>query len=182
MSKIGKKAIMLPDWVSVSQDKMWLITVTWPKGTLTYQCHPTVTVSIEDAQVVCSVASADDFKFWGLVRSLVNNMVTGVSTGYQIKLHVIWVGFNVKQQWQELVMNLWYSHPVNYTLPASITAVVDKDPKWFDIVTLQSIDKQLIGQVASQIRSLRAPEPYKGKGVRYSDEVIKLKAGKTAKK
>jgi large subunit ribosomal protein L6 len=181
MSKIGKKPIILPDWVSVSQDN-GLITVKGSKGTLTYQCYPTVTMATEGNHVTFSVASNDDFKFWWLVRALVNNMVTGVSTGYTIKLHVIWVGFNVKQQGQELVMNLGYSHPVNYTLPASVTATIDKDPKWFDIITLQSIDKQLIGQVASQIRALRAPEPYKGKGVRYSDETIKLKAGKTAKK
>jgi len=181
MSKIGKKAIALPSWVSVSQDN-GLIKVTWPKGTLTYQCYPTVTVAIEENQVICSVVSQDDFKFWGLVRSLINNMVTGVSTGYEIKLHVIWVGFNVKQQWQDLVMNLWYSHLVNFLLPEGVTWVVDKDPKWFDIITLTSIDKQLIGQVASKIRSLRAPEPYKGKWVRYATETIKLKAGKTAKK
>lgn len=181
MSKIGKKAIALPSWVSVSQDS-GLIKVTWPKGTLTYQCHPTVTVSIEENQVLCSVASSDDFKFWGLVRSLINNMVIGVSTGYEIKLHVIGVGFNVKQQGSKLVMNLWYSHLVEYDLPSEVTATVEKDPKWFDIIVLQSIDKQLIGQVASKIRSLRAPEPYKGKWVRYSTETIKLKAGKTAKK
>lgn len=181
MSKIGKKPIILPAWVTISQEN-GLITVKGAKGTLTYQSHPSVTMTTEDNHVNFSVASNDDFKFWWLVRALVNNMVTGVSTGYEIKLHVIWVGFNVKQQWSELVMNLWYSHPVPYSLPASVTATVEKDPKWFDIVILTSIDKQLIGQVASQIRALRAPEPYKGKGVRYSNETIKLKAGKTAKK
>lgn len=181
MSKIGKKSVIIPTWVSISQDN-GLITVKGAKGTLVYQSHPTVAVTIEDNHVAFMVASKDDFKFWWLVRSLVNNMVIGVSTGYEIKLHVIWVGFNVKQQGSELVMNLWYSHPVPYSLPVSVTATVEKDPKWFDIIILNSIDKQLIGQVASQIRSLRSPEPYKGKGVRYSNEVIKLKAGKTAKK
>lgn len=181
MSKIGKKAITIPQWVTVSTTN-GVVTVTWPKGTLNYEYYPTVSVEVEGDAVQCTVESPDDFKFWGLVRSLVNNMVVGVSTGYEIKLHVIGVGFNVKQQWSQLTMNLGYSHPVIFDLPASVNGSVVKDPKWFDIIILDSIDKQLIGQVASKIRSLRAPEPYKGKWVRYSNEVIKLKAGKTAKK
>lgn len=181
MSKIGKKPIILPDWVSVSQNN-GLITVTWSKWSLSYQCYPSVSMTVEDNRVMFSVESSDEFKFWWLVRALVNNMITGVSTGYQIKLHVIWVGFNVKAQWDNLLMNLWFSHPVEYPLPAGIVATLEKDPKWFDIIILNGIDKQLIGQVASQIRALKTPEPYKGKGIRYSNETIKLKAGKTAKK
>ena len=181
MSKIGKKPILLPDWVSVSQDN-GLITVKWPKWSLSYQCYPSVTMTTENNSVMFSVDSSDDFKFWWLVRALVNNMVTGVSVGYEIKLHVIWVGFNVKEQGNKLIMNLWFSHLVEYPLPAWITATLEKDPKWFDIVILNGIDKQLIWQVASQIRALKSPEPYKGKGIRYATETIKLKAGKTAKK
>ena len=181
MSKIGKKPILLPEGVSVNQDK-GLITVKWPKGSLSYQCHSAVIMKIEENKLIFSVASDDDYKFWWLVRALVNNMVTGVTDWYQIKLHVIGVGFNAKQQWAKLVMNLGYSHLSEYDLPQGIDVVLEKDPKWFDIIVLSSIDKQLIGQVASQIRALRSPEPYKGKGVRYSTEQIKLKAGKTAKK
>lgn len=107
-------------------------------------------------------------------------MVVGVTTGYEKKLHVIGVGYAAKAQGKNLVLSLGYSHPVNHALPEGITASIEKDPKGSDIVTLQGIDKQLLGEHAARIRSYRKPEPYKGKGVRYVGEYIKMKAGKTA--
>ena len=107
-------------------------------------------------------------------------MVVGVTTGYEKKLHVIGVGYAAKVQGKNLVLSLGYSHPVNHELPEGITATVERDPKGSDIVTLQGIDKQLLGQHAARIRTYRSPEPYKGKGVRYVGEYIKMKAGKTA--
>lgn len=109
-------------------------------------------------------------------------MVVGVSKGYEKKLHVIGVGYNAKAQGQKLILSLGYSHPVEHTLPTGITATAEKDPKGNDIVTIIGIDKQLVGEQAAKIRGYRLPEPYKGKGVRYFGEHIKLKAGKTAGK
>ena len=129
--------------------------------------------------------SIDDPKnvaFWGLTRSLVANMVEGVAKGFEKKLQVLGVGYNAKVQGRTLILNLGYSHPINHELPQGIDAVVEKDPKGNDMVVITGIDKQLVGEQAAKIRSYRKPEPYKGKGVRYFGEHIKMKAGKTASK
>jgi large subunit ribosomal protein L6 len=126
---------------------------------------------------------ADQYNnLWGLVRTLIDNMVVWVTTWFEKKLHIIGVGFSAKATGQNLTMNLWFSHPVESTAPAWITFTAEKDPKGNDIVTVQGIDKQLVGQVAASLRSLRKPEPYKGKWVRYFGEKVRQKAGKTAGK
>jgi len=139
-----------------------------------------VIVTLKEGEVEVSIASDEHANLRGLVRTLINNMVVGVTTGYEKKLHVIGVGYAAKVQGKNLVLSLGYSHPVNHELPEGITATVERDPKGSDIVTLQGIDKQLLGQHAARIRTYRSPEPYKGKGVRYVGEYIKMKAGKTA--
>jgi large subunit ribosomal protein L6 len=164
MSKIGKK------------------TITVPKGTLSYTALEGVSVVLEDNVITVSVADDSIRNLWGLTRTLVNNMVVGVSEGYTIKLHILWVGFGAKVNGQKLGLSLGFSHPVDFDLPQGIAATVEKDPKGNDIITLTWIDKQLIGETAAKIRKLKKPEPYKGKGIRYFGEQIKLKAGKAAKK
>jgi large subunit ribosomal protein L6 len=129
-----------------------------------------------------SIVSEDYKNLWWLVRTLINNMVEGVTKGFEKKLVVVWVGYSAKVQGKKIILNLGYSHPIEYELPEGISATVEKDQKWNDVITISGIDKQLVGQVAAVIRSFRKPEPYKGKGVRYIDEVVKLKAGKQAKK
>lgn len=180
MSKIGKLPIAIPAGVTVSQDK-GIITVKGPKGELQQNIRPEVTVEITDADIQCSIASDDHKNFWGLTRTLIANMIEGVTQGYQKKLIVIGVGYDAKVQGSVLNLNLGFSHPVDYTLPETVTASVEKNPKGHAIVTLQSPNKQLLGQVAAEIRSKRPPEPYKGKGVRYDYEIVRLKPGKSAK-
>lgn len=181
MSKIGKKTIQIPSGVNIDVNDT-LIKVSWPKGNLEVQRVPGITLKIEDNVIVFECDSDDNKKYRGLLRTLVSNAVVWVTTGYEKKLMVIWVWYNVKLQWQAFLFNLWLSHPVNFPIPAWINASVEKDPKWNDIITLSSIDKQLLWEFAANTRGLKKPEPYKGKWIRYSDEVIKLKAWKTAKK
>lgn len=181
MSKIWKKNITLPSGVEISI-KDSLVTVKWPKGTLSYQTLPGVIVKQDGNILSFEVDSLDKWNLRGLTRTLINNMVVGVSSGYEKKLHILWVWYNCKVQWSRVVFNLGYSHPINFDLPKSVSASQEKDPKWNDILILQSIDKQELGQVCAQMRVLRSPEPYKGKGIRFVWEIIKLKAGKTAKK
>lgn len=180
MSKIGKMPIAIPAWVDVSLVDN-TVHVKWPKGELSYTLVQGVVVKIEEWTVHVSVVSEDHRNLWGLTRTLISNMVEGVVNGYEKKLLVIGVGFNAKLQGTKLVMQLGFSHPVEYEVPANISASVDKDPKGNNIVTIQGIDKQLVGEVAAKIRSFKKPEPYKGKGIRYSNEIVKLKPGKAAK-
>jgi large subunit ribosomal protein L6 len=181
MSKIWKKHIVVPDGVEVTI-KDGLVTVKGPKGTLSYQTLEGVEVKLEQKTLIVTVDTVDKRNLRWLTRTLVNNMVVGVSNGYEKKLHILWVWYNCKVQWSKIVFNLGYSHPINFDLPKSVSASQEKDPKWNDILTLQSIDKQELGQVCAQMRVLRPLEPYKGKGIRFFGETIKLKAGKTAKK
>lgn len=181
MSRIGKLPVVIPEGVTVSiADNV--ITVKWPKGELTQSITPWVDVAIEGNEILVSIKDSQNKAFWGLMRALINNMVIGVTEGYEKKLQVIWVWYNAKAQWQKLVLNLWYSHPIEHMLPASIEGTVEKDPKGNDMVVLKSIDKQLVGEHAAKIRSYRKPEPYKWKWVRYFGEQIKMKAWKTATK
>lgn len=181
MSKIWKKNITLPAGVEVII-KDNTISAKGPRGALSYHILDGVIVSMENNVLTFSVDSLDKWNLRGLTRTLVDNMIVGVSTGYEKKLHILWVWYNCKVQWSTVVFNLGYSHPINFDLPQGVTATQEKDPKWNDILILQSIDKQQLGQVCAQMRVLRSPEPYKGKGVRFVWEIIKLKAGKTAKK
>lgn len=181
MSKIGKKVISIPSGVTVQVENS-LVKVKGPKGELSYKMLPGVNAVVEGDTVATSVDSDEIRNLWGLTRTLIQNMVTGVSTWYEIKLHVLWVGFTAKTAGQKLVFALGYAHPVEFVIPAGINATVDKDTKGNDIITLTGIDKQLIGESAARIRKLKKPEPYKGKGIRYFGETIKMKAGKSAKK
>jgi len=181
MSKIGKLPIAIPAWVTISADGQ-TITVKGPKGELSYTHRDEVNVAINDSDVTVTIDNDEYKSYWGLTRTLINNMVVGVTQGYEKKLLVLWVGYDAKLQGTTLILNLGYSHPVHYPIPDWITIVTEKDPKGNPVVAIQWINKQKVGEVAAKIRKFRAPEPYKGKGVRYIDEVVKLKAGKSAKK
>lgn len=181
MSKVGKKLITVPAGVEVIIDGS-MIRVKWPKGDLSEKLVDGVSVSVSDGMASVVVDSEEKWNLWGLYRSLVANMVAGVTEGYERKLHIIWVGYSAQVQGNKIVLSLWYSHKINFDLPAGISAVTEQDPKGNTVLTLTGIDKQLIGQVAAKIREFRRPEPYKGKGVRYFGEEIKLKPGKAAAK
>ncbi len=178
MSRIGKNPIEIPSGVEVSVGASE-IQVKGPKGTLKTAVHPTVEYQIEDGKV--SVNRVDDSREaraqHGLRRSLLANCVEGVSKGYEKGLEVIGVGYKVSVQGPKVVLNVGFSHPVEFDLPAGIEARVEGS-KLF----LQGIDKQLVGEVAARIRRVRPPEPYMGKGIKYIDEVIRRKAGKSGAK
>lgn len=179
MSRIGKIPIAIPDGVEVKLEKN-LMKVKGPKGELQLVIHPMVKVAIKDKEIVLEIANQEDKtekSLWGLFNRLINNMVVGVTTGFEKKLEVVGVGFKVAVQGQKLILNVGFSHPVEYTLPQGISGTVEKN-----VITLAGIDKQLVGETAAQIRRIKKPEPYKGKGIRYSDEVIKRKVGKAAAK
>ncbi len=179
MSRIGKLPIELPKGVTVTlADAM--ITVKGPKGELSRELMPEVVVSVEEGKI--SVQRTDDSiksrSAHGLIRTLVNNMVVGVTSGYQTDLEINGVGYRAEVKGSDLVLSLGYSHPVVYPLPAGIAVDVDKMTK----LSVKGIDKELVGQTAAKIRSFRGPEPYKGKGIKYASETILRKAGKTGKK
>ncbi|ASB48465.1 50S ribosomal protein L6 [Alkalitalea saponilacus] len=182
MSRIGKAPISIPAGVNVTV-KDNLVTVKGPKGELQQEIHPEMKVEINDG--VLSVERPSEEKSFkslhGLYRSLINNMVVGVSEGYQKKLELVGVGYRAASTGQILELSLGYSHAIHIQLPKEIKVEAVTDRKSNPIITLESIDKQLLGQVCAKIRSLRKPEPYKGKGIRFVGEVIRRKAGKSAK-
>ena len=175
MSRIGKLPINLPQGVSVKVEKS-VVKVNGPKGALEQSFRPEVSVEIIDNQVI--VNRVDDSKpaksFHGLYRKLVSNMVAGVSEGFSKTLMIIGVGYRVEINGQNLVFNLGYSNPIEFPLEDGLTAVLDGNNK----LTISGIDCQKVGQVCAEIRSLRPPEPYKGKGVRYENEYVRRKIGK----
>jgi large subunit ribosomal protein L6 len=179
MSRIGKKPVQLPDKVQVILNGD-IIQVKGPKGSLERQVHPAVTIEQNDS--VLKVKTDDDDKkkvaLQGLFRSLIANMVTGVSTGYEKQLLLAGIGYRAEAKGNNLVLNVGYSNPVEYILPEGVGASVENNTK----ITLSAIDKELLGQTAANIRDIRPPEPYKGKGIMYVDERIVRKAGKTAGK
>lgn len=180
MSRIGKSPIVVPVGVTVTQ-KDAVVTVSGPKGELSQTIPHGVEITLGEEITVSIIA--DEYKnLWGLIRSLLANMVEGVTAWYEKKLQVIGVWYSAKVQGQNILLKLWLSHNVDHPLPAGISATVDKDPKGNDMIILQGIDKQLVGEQAAKIKSYRKPEPYKGKGIRYLGEYIKIKAGKTAGK
>ncbi len=178
MSRIGRMPITVPAGVEVNLDGTH-ITVKGPKGTLERDLHPAMIVEI-DAGVI-SVKRPDDAKenrsLHGLTRSLINNMVVGVTEGYKKELDVNGVGYRAQKDGNKLVMNLGYSHPVTMEEIDGISIEVPSNNK----IIISGIDKQKVGQFASEVRGKRPPEPYKGKGIKYVDEVIKRKEGKTGK-
>lgn len=177
MSRIGKQPIKLPSGVSVTLTKD-SITATGPKGTLEQSSLPGITVKQEGEQLI--VSRQDDEATHrakhGLMRSLLDNMVVGVSKGFDKKLEVNGVGYRVNLAGSDLKLSLGFSHDITYPLPKGIAANVDQN-----IITVSGIDKQQVGQVAAEIRSLRKPEPYKGKGIKYVGERILRKSGKSGK-
>jgi len=181
MSRIGKNPIQIPSGVEVKIEGN-TVKVKWPKGELEYTYPNGVDVVIEDNQVKVSIESDDYRNFWGLVRTLIANMVEGVKNGFKKELLVIWVGYNAKVQGDTLVLSLGFSHPIEYNIPKEVEISIDKYPKAQAKIIVEGIDKQKVWEIAAKIRAFRKPEPYKGKGIRYIDEVIKLKQGKTAGK
>lgn len=177
MSRIGKLPIEIPSGVTITVDSD-VIKVTAAKGELTVPHLSDVTVAVEDG--VATVTRNNEERVaraqHGLQRALLNNAVVGVTKGFEKKLEVNGVGFRVATQGNTLEMSLGFSHPVKYTAPAGVTVSNDKM-----VISVAGIDKQQVGQVAAEIRALKKPEPYKGKGIKYVDEVILRKAGKAGK-
>jgi large subunit ribosomal protein L6 len=177
MSRIGKQPIDLPSGVTITVDDK-KITVSGTKGTLEQFTIPGVKVAQQENQIVVTRANdeAVNRARHGLMRSLVNNMVQGVSQGFEKKLEINGVGYRVAQQGADLKFNLGFSHDVIYKVPAGIQVSVEQN-----VVTVSGIDKQQVGQAAAEIRALKKPEPYKGKGIKYVDERIIRKSGKSGK-
>ena len=182
MSRIGKKFIPIPSGVDVTLEN-GRVDVRGPKGSLSHKLHSHVSVAIEDVDggkgIVVSVRNPDavgDRAQWGTAPAVVANMVTGVTAGFTRSLEINGVGFRVSVQGQKVVLNLGFSHDVEYELPAGVSATVEKN-----VLTIIGIDREVVGQTAAHIRKLRVPEPYKGKGIKYTDETIRRKAGKAAK-
>lgn len=179
MSRIGKLPIQIPSGVTITVDDKHNVTVVGPKGTLSQFGQPDVTVAVEGDKAVVTRANDEQLARagHGLMRALVQNMVTGVTKGFEKKLELNGVGFRVSGGGRQLDLTLGFSHPVKYNAPEGIDLKVEKN-----LITVSGIDKQKVGQVAAEIRALKKPEPYKGKGIKYVDEVILRKAGKTGGK
>ena len=177
MSRIGKMPITVPAGVKVAV-KDGLIHVEGPKGKLNCKTLEEIALKVgkEEINVEVTTESKQAYAYQGLYRQLVNNMVVGVSKGYSKTLIINGVGFRADLKGDVLSLNLGFAQPIDVIVPQGITITVETPTK----ITLSGIDKQLVGQTAAEIRSLRKPEPYKGKGIRYEDEVIRRKAGKTA--
>jgi large subunit ribosomal protein L6 len=175
MSRIGKQPIALPSGVKV-EIKGTHIKVTGSKGSLERDIRPEIVVKQEGDQLLVTPKGTSKRvqAFWGMTRSLLNNMVVGVDQGFQKKLVVEGVGYRAKVERSVLTLNVGYSNPVDFQLPDGIAAEVDKN----NVITLGGIDKELLGLTAARIRQVRKPEPYKGKGIRYEDEYIARKVGK----
>lgn len=179
MSRVGKMPIAIPAGVTVTVTPENVVTVKGPKGELVKAMHKDINIAVEDAQVV--VTRPSDVKehraLHGLTRALLNNMVVGVSQGFSKTLELNGVGYRAQLRGKKLVMNLGYSHPVEVEPVDGVDFKLDGTTK----VIVEGIDKEKVGAVAANIRSWRKPEPYKGKGIKYSDEVIRRKEGKTGK-
>ena len=180
MSRIGRMPIAVPAGVTVEIAENNVVTVKGPKGTLTRTLAPEMAIALEGAQVV--VSRPNDLKrmksLHGLTRTLINNMIVGVTNGYEKKLEVNGVGYKAAKSGKKLTLSLGYSHPVEMVDPEGIESVVEGQ----NIIIVKGIDKEKVGQYAAEIREKRRPEPYKGKGIKYADEVIRRKVGKTGKK
>jgi len=178
MSRVGKQPIGIPDKAKVSY-KNRVITVEGEKGKLTRTVHPAIDLDIKDnvISVTMEKENRNNRALQGLTRSLVNNMVIGVSKGFERKLEINGIGYRAEAKGKSVVFNIGYSQPVNFELPNGVSAAIDKS-----IITLTGIDKELLGRTAASIRKLRPPEPYKGKGIKYVEERIQRKAGKTGTK
>ena len=184
MSRIGKLPISIPAKTEITVSDNNVVTVKGPKGTLSEKLDRDITVKIEDGKLIVERPTEQKRHkaLHGLYRALLNNMVEGVAHGYKKELDVIGVGFRASNQGHVLELSIGYSHPIYVVLPNEIKVATVTEKGAPPRIVLESIDKQLIGQVAAKIRSLRKPEPYKGKGIKYAEEVLRRKAGKSAGK
>ena len=180
MSRIGKLPVVIPQGVNVTVDDANVITVNGPKGTLTKGMHKDMIIALEDGKIVVTRPSdeKEHRALHGLTRALINNMVTGVTLGFQKSLDLVGVGYRAQVQGKKLVLTVGYSHPVEMEEVPGIAYETPATNKIF----VKGIDKELVGQIAAKIRGVRSPEPYKGKGIRYEKEVVRTKEGKTGKK
>lgn len=178
MSRIGKLAINIPAGVTVLI-KDQRVDVTGPKGQLGLTLHDHVHVTLDGQHLTVTVSDPDnqfDRALWGLGRALLANLVIGVTAGFTKKLEINGVGYKAALTGKNLTLNLGFSHPIEFPIPEGITVTVEKN-----VVTISGTDKQLVGETAAKIRGFRPPEPYKGKGIKYSDEIVRRKAGKVVK-
>ncbi len=182
MSRIGKLPVNLPAGVEIKISDDNVVSVKGPLGTLSQKVDSDITVKVEDG--VLSVSRPTNQprhrSMHGLYRALINNMVVGVTQGYEIKQELVGVGFKAEAKGQILELSLGYSHDIHMMIPPEVTVTAVTEKKGNPIVTFKSIDKQLVGQVAAKLRSLRKPEPYKGKGIKFVGETLRRKAGKSA--
>jgi len=179
MSRVGKKPIQIPEKTKISYtDRM--LTIQGEKGSLSDMVHPAVELNINESIITVSTLSDDiaSKALQGLTRSLVNNMIIGVNKGFERILEINGIGYRAELKGNSLVLNLGFSHPVTYELPVGINATVEKNT----VIKLSGIDKEKLGLAAATIRRLKPPEPYKGKGIKYAEERIQKKAGKTGTK
>jgi len=176
MSRIGKKPIAIPKGVTVKADDSG-VEVKGPKGQMKQPLPPGVSAAVEDGTIVTKKTSDDSDldKFHGLARSLVNNAVLGVTEGWKKELDIVGVGYRAELKGQQITLALGYSHPILFEVPKGIDVAIEKQTH----ITVTGVDRQLVGQVAANLRRLRKPDPYQQKGVRYTGEVLKKKAGKT---
>lgn len=181
MSRIGKLPISVPAGVTVNF-KDDVITVKGPKGELSQYINPLINIAVEDGQITLSRNSDEkqERAFHGLYRSLVNNMVVGVSEGYKKELELVGVGYRASNNGNIIELSLGYTHPIFIQLPPEVKVETKSERNKNPLILLESCDKQLLGQVCSKIRSFRKPEPYKGKGIKFVGEVIRRKSGKSA--
>lgn len=181
MSRIGKLPVVIPEGVTVTLNGQ-TVTIKGKKGELSWTAHPTVTVKIEDNNIVVErhTSTKENRAIHGTTRALLKNMVVGVTQGYEKKLEVRGVGFRFNIAGKKLNLSLGFSHPIEFAIPESITIKADEENK--NIMVIQGIDKHLVGETTARIREMKKPEPYKGKGIRYVSEHITLKQGKKASK
>jgi large subunit ribosomal protein L6 len=174
MSRIGKQPIEIPQGVTVDV-KDNLVTTKGPKGELKVQCRPEVDIKIEDNNIVVAIKDDAHRAYWGLTRSLIANNVEGVTKGFTKQLEIQGVGYRAKLEGKKIILEMGFSHNVPMDIPEGIEIIIEKN-----IVTINGIDKQLVGETAATIRAVKKPEPYKGKGIRYVGEEVRRKAGKRA--
>jgi len=178
MSRIGNKTITIPAGVELTISDKNEVTVKGPKGTLSGQFNPLISIKVEDSTLVCKRANEEKHtkQLHGTTRALINNMIVGVTEGYKKELEIVGIGYKAALAGKQLQLNIGYSHQINYDIEDGITIEVPNP----NSIIVSGIDKQRVGEVAAVIRGYRKPEPYKGKGIRYKDEFVRHKEGKTA--
>ena len=178
MSRVGKKPLAIPAGVTIAVEGQ-TVKVKGPKGELKVALHPHASIKLEGSELTVAVADEQNIKdraLWGLYRRLIENAVIGVTKGYEQKLEINGVGYKASVSGKNLKVDAGYSHEVNFAIPDGLSISVEKN-----IITVTGIDKQFVGEISAQIRRIRKPEPYQGKGIKYVEEVLRRKAGKTAK-